>query len=399
MVPFGWRRGPDRDRLCAVPNRVSFCGVRMNLQAVNRHLPEHSPRKIAYSQCWEDPDTVREALRIGPDDDVLAVTSGGCNVLALLLDQPRSITAVDINPAQNYLLELKRAAVLELSHDNLLSLVGARQSGKRWELYQQVRRRLPISARGYWDLCQDDIGQGVIHIGRFEQYLNLFRRLILPLIHTKRRVEEVLRPKSLEEQRCFYDRVWDTPRWRALFRFFFARRMLSRFARYQGSFQYADLPDVAAHYLERARHAMREIPISNNYFFQYMATGQYKTALPPYLNPLYQKNLRDQAHRICIITTDLKDFLETAPKESFSKFYLSDVFELFSSEQYGSALRQVARVARPGSRLCYYNNLVSRSYSKSLVPFIQNEDELAQSLHRKDRSFVYRSVVVQQVNT
>ena len=64
--------------------------------------PKPSSGSIGYSQCWEDPATVREALRITPDDDVLAVTSGGCNVLALLLDRPHSITAVDINPAQNY---------------------------------------------------------------------------------------------------------------------------------------------------------------------------------------------------------------------------------------------------------------------------------------------------------
>ena len=61
-------------------------------------------REIAYSQCWEDPATVREALRVTPEDEVLAITSGGCNAPALLLDQSRSLTTLDINPAQHYLL-------------------------------------------------------------------------------------------------------------------------------------------------------------------------------------------------------------------------------------------------------------------------------------------------------
>lgn len=356
------------------------------------------PWKIAYSQSWEDPHTVREALRITPDDDVLMVTSGGCNVLALLLDQPRSITAVDINPAQNYLLQLKLGAVLGLSHDDLLTFVGARQSGDRGALYHRIRKHLSGVAQRYWDLRQDDIEQGVIHTGRFERYLNLFRRLVLPLIHPKERIEELIRPKSLDDQRFFYDREWDTFRWRTLFRLFFSRQLLSRFGRYQGAFQYVDLPDVSAYYLKRARHAMREIPVASNYFLQYMAIGKYKTAAPPYLDAQYLEALRFHAQRIRIVTADLRSFLKTAPSGAFSKFYLSDVFEFFSTEDYETAFSDVVRVARPGARLCYYNNLVVRSHPKSLAPLIQSEDDLAQHLYWQDRSFVYRSVVVEKVN-
>ena len=107
------------------------------------HLSPVVPSKVAYSQCWEDPETARHALRVTPDDDVLVVTSGGCNALALLLDQPRSITAIDKNPAQNYLLELKRRAVQRLSHDDLMYFVGARWFEGRKALYKQSLGRDP----------------------------------------------------------------------------------------------------------------------------------------------------------------------------------------------------------------------------------------------------------------
>ena len=36
---------------------------------------------LVYNTCWEDPRLDREALRLGPDDDVLVITSAGCNAL------------------------------------------------------------------------------------------------------------------------------------------------------------------------------------------------------------------------------------------------------------------------------------------------------------------------------
>ena len=68
---------------------------------------------IHYSQCWEDPTTLIKALRISPEDNVISIASGGDNTLALLLENPKSITAIDSNPAQIYLCELKIKAIHE----------------------------------------------------------------------------------------------------------------------------------------------------------------------------------------------------------------------------------------------------------------------------------------------
>lgn len=247
---------------------------------------------IAYGQCWEDPDTVRKALRITPEDDVLAITSGGCNVLALILDQPRSITAVDVNPAQNHLLELKRASIAHLAADEVHQFLGARPSVDRPALYQTLSNALSPSARSFWDAHANQIVRGIIHSGRFERYLQVFRDRVLPLVHHRRDVSELVRPKSLEQQRLFYDQVWNTYRWRAVVRLFFSRGLLSRFGRHPGAFKHARVQDVSGCYLRRARHALRDIPVATNYFLQYMATGQYRTALPAYLDSSGWESLR-----------------------------------------------------------------------------------------------------------
>ncbi len=67
---------------------------------------------IRYSVVWEGHQALRTALAIGPEDHVLAITSAGCNVLNSLLAQPRTVTAVDVNPVQNRLLKFKTEVIV-----------------------------------------------------------------------------------------------------------------------------------------------------------------------------------------------------------------------------------------------------------------------------------------------
>jgi S-adenosylmethionine:diacylglycerol 3-amino-3-carboxypropyl transferase len=66
--------------------------------------------RLMFTQSWEDPACDLAALRPQRGDTILAITSGGDNVLGFLLTNPRQVIAVDVNPAQTYLLALKQAA-------------------------------------------------------------------------------------------------------------------------------------------------------------------------------------------------------------------------------------------------------------------------------------------------
>ena len=74
---------------------------------------------LIYNQCWEDPAVDRQALGLQPSDHVLVITSAGCNALDYALTGAE-VLAVDANPLQNHLLELKRAGILALSNNNAL---------------------------------------------------------------------------------------------------------------------------------------------------------------------------------------------------------------------------------------------------------------------------------------
>src|SRR3989344_5811115 len=105
---------------------------------------------INYSMCWEDPTVLREALDVQSDDRVISITSGGDNSLVLLLAKPKEVVSVDINFAQNYLLELKRATALTLEYDEFLEFLGAKKSADRLKFFNTVAPLLSPSIRQWW---------------------------------------------------------------------------------------------------------------------------------------------------------------------------------------------------------------------------------------------------------
>ncbi|RAL68133.1 hypothetical protein DID88_008845 [Monilinia fructigena] len=64
-------------------------------------------QEYIYAFTWEDSRVDHRLLNITPDDIILAITSAGDNILSYALQSPRRLHAIDLNPNQNHLLELK----------------------------------------------------------------------------------------------------------------------------------------------------------------------------------------------------------------------------------------------------------------------------------------------------
>src|SRR5690242_17469125 len=167
--------------------------------------------QIRYAQCWEDADILLEGLDIQPGDSCLSIASAGDNALAMLSRAPSRLVALDLSPAQLACVALRVAAYRELSHPELLELIGSRPSRRRPELYRRCRPLLDAAARAFWDAHPAEVAAGVGGAGKFERYFALFRRRVLPLVHRGRAVHALLRGGDFDQRRRFYDGCWDTP--------------------------------------------------------------------------------------------------------------------------------------------------------------------------------------------
>lgn len=352
--------------------------------------------RLRYAQCWEDADVLLEALDVRPGQVCLSIASAGDNTLALLSRQPGRVIAVDLSPAQIACLELRVAAYRQLGHAELLELIGSSPSTRREGLYHRCRPLLSPAARRFWDGRPDDIAAGIGSAGRFERYLTLFRRWVLPLVHPRPRVLHLLTRHSPAERAAFYRQAWDTWRWRVLFRLFFSRRVMGRLGREPRFFDFADGP-VAARLLERTRHALTTLDPSANPYLQWILTGRHHSALPLALRPEQFDTIRAHLDRLEWRCAAVEDALDTLEPASIDRFNLSDIFEYISPAGHAALLARLARAARPGARLVSWNLFVDRHRPAQLGDRLRPLGALAARLHARDKAFFYTDLVIEEV--
>jgi S-adenosylmethionine-diacylglycerol 3-amino-3-carboxypropyl transferase len=363
--------------------------------------------RLLYAQCWEDPAVLRAALRLRAGEAVLSVASAGDNSLALLLDDAALVTAVDRNATQLHLVRLKVAALRCLDREDTLVLLGARRDGsrraaaRRLALYAALRSDLPAAARAFWDaaLPQRWLARGVSAAGKFERYLSLFRDRVLPLVHGRATVERLAGLGDPEEQARFYREVWDTPRWRFLFRIFFGRRVMERVGRERAFFAQVDVGGVGDRFRERARRALVDLPARDNPFLCWILTGEHRATrlLSPWLQPGAYETVAARVDRLTLVQDDLAAHGAAAAPGSYDAFNLSDVFEYLAPDAAHALYAALVRSARPGARLCHWDLLVPRERPADLAAAVEGEPALAAALHRADRAFFYDRVVVERV--
>jgi S-adenosylmethionine-diacylglycerol 3-amino-3-carboxypropyl transferase len=166
--------------------------------------------KLVYPQIWEDPIVDMRALEIGPGCEVIAIASGGCNVLSYLTADPAGVTAVDLNGAHIALGRLKICALQNLpDHEAFFRFFGRADAPSNVSVYdQRLRRKLDPASRAYWD---KRIAFERRRIGLFAR--NVYRHGVLGHCvgagHTLARLHGldpsvVLKARTIEEQRALY---------------------------------------------------------------------------------------------------------------------------------------------------------------------------------------------------
>ncbi len=354
---------------------------------------------LRYAQCWEDADILVEGLDVRPGQVCLSIASAGDNTLALLTRDPARVIAVDLSAAQIAALELRVAACRTLDHGAFLELYGARPSGRRAELYGACRPAIAsAAARAFWDGRADWLAaDGFGAVGRFEDYVRLFRRYVLPLVHGGDTVRALLAPRAPRARRAFFDERWNTGTWRALFRVFFSRPVMSLLGRDPAFFRYAR-GDLAGHLLGRVEHALADLDPAENPYLHWILRGRHGSHLPLALRAHDFAVIRERLDRVEWHCTALEDWLDAQDGTRFvHRFNLSDVFEYMSEAAAAGLLERLAGAAVPGGRLLYWNMLVPRSRPAALAGILSPLEDLAAALHARDKVFFYRRLVIEEI--
>lgn len=351
---------------------------------------------IRYAQCWEDADILMDGLTIRLGDTCLSIASAGDNSLSMLARGAGRVVALDLNPAQLACLELRVAAYRELSHAELLELIGSQASTRRAELYRRCRPVLKTDTRVFWDAHTADIEGGIGGGGKFERYFALFRQRVMPLVHSRAVIDRLLVGGDAAMREGFYRHHWDTWRWRLLFRVFFSRFVMGRLGRDPSFFRYVE-GSVAERILARTRHALTALDPADNPYLQWILTGRHTSALPHALRGENFEAIRANLDRLEWHCLPLEEFLEQEGSATIDRFNLSDIFEYMSEENYNRLLERLIRAGRRGGRLAYWNMLAPRSRPESMAAQLRPLEAEAQRLFRQDKAFFYSAFVLEEL--
>ena len=346
-------------------------------QAVHRHKPVTRQgiqerlftlafSGLVYPQIWEDPVVDLEALDLKEGESLIAIASGGCNVLSYLAAAPIKATAIDLNPAHVALNKLKRAALVHLPDYAAFCRFFAEADGRHnIEAYHtHLRPHLDEATRKYWE-SRDRLGRK--RIGYFGT--NVYRHGLLggfigaghmlARLHGKN-PRRLLAAKTRNDQRRIFERElaplfkkrhirWLLDRPSALFGLGIPP---SQFTALKGA--EASMADVLHARLERLAC---DFDLSDNYFAWQAFGRRYASGgsgpLPPYLQRENFEVLRGRTDDLSVVHASFTEHLASLPPASMDTYVLLDAQDWMTDEQLTALWSEIARTARPDARVIF----------------------------------------------
>jgi S-adenosylmethionine-diacylglycerol 3-amino-3-carboxypropyl transferase len=350
--------------------------------------------RLVFTHNWEDPESDHAALKIKTNDRVMAITSGGCNVLGFLLFDPQVIYSIDINPAQSYMLELKVAAIRVLDFDGFSAFAGLAPSEVRLNIYKNVRLLLSNEAIEFWDQQDKILSRGFIMSGKYERFI-LIAGKFLNLLQGKKRVRRLFEDKTSAEQEGYFDNGWNTRRFHLLFKLLFNKRMLAKRGLVADYFHFDDgSKSFAESFYNRSKKAFRDIPVRGNYFLSLYLLGKYRNGqeVPAYLKEENFELIKSRLDRIKIITSDAQGWVDSMASKTIDCFALSNICELMSESDTHKLFTAVCKAAGTGARVIFRNLIIPREVPEELQDKIVKDEALSKLIFNNDRSFVYGKI-------
>jgi S-adenosylmethionine-diacylglycerol 3-amino-3-carboxypropyl transferase len=375
---------------------------------------------LVYNTCWEDPRLDRTALELGPDDNVLVITSAGCNTLDYALTAPSHVHAVDMNPRQNALLELKLAGIKRLDYGAFFSLFGKGHLRDFRDIYQEVLRdELSPWSRNYWDRRARffrNRRRSFYFRGTAGSFARLINFYVDRVCRIRPQIEAALAAESLEEQRrIYYEEIRDRF-WTRMMRFTMKRDTtlsmvgVPKAQRRQVEMQYEG--GLIKFVQDCVDAVFGELPLSDNYFWRVYLTGKYSpTCCPEYLKEENFSRLKNGlVERVSVHTNSVQGFLERH-EGSISRFVLLDHMDWLSDKFFPLLEREwqaIVKRAAPGARAIWRSGGLRTDFldrvrvehdgrSRPLPELLSYHDELAAELHQRDRVHTYGSFYIADI--
>lgn len=347
---------------------------------------------IRYSLVWEGFDTLYNALEISPKDDLLMITSAGCNVLNALLKQPRNLTAIDLNPEQNRLLLLKMHLIEHLDHEALVSLMGFRGIPAVGAAWERVAPTLAPELRQHWQHFFRKHPQGIASSGKLESYIHGFLKELPEEVQNK--VNKLLNFNDPASQNEYFLTQLDKSEFKTLFIDYFDQQNLSK-GRDQQLFKYVKESGGELFY-NRLKAFLSNQLVRDNFYFRFFMFGPEEipeNILPPCYRKENFSKLRTHLPKLKIVTGEAVEYLLSPQGENINKAGLSNIFEYVSPSHFEEMCANLFTLRKKPLRMVYWNLLQSQGDTNCREFRLEEESN---KLSQEEACFYFMNVRVME---
>ncbi len=362
-------------------------------------------RGLVYPQIWEDPDVDMKAMDLASHHHIVAISSGGCNVLSYLTANPAKVTAVDLSPAHVALVKLKLAGLAHMPDwESFYRFFGEGNSRANIADYNEyLSEHVDETTRKYWD---SRMPNGRKRLSRFTS--NIYRKgalgRFIGIGHRLAgvagvRLDGIVACETQVEQRAYFEKHMAP---------LFDSRIVRHLCSYRAALFGLGIPPSQYEALSNGEAMVKvlrkrleklacDFPIMENYFawqaFNRAYAPNASGPLPPYLMQRNFKDLQKRADRVRMHHASLTDTIANMPPASADRFVLLDAQDWMNDQQLNDLWSAIDHAARKDARVIFRtageHSILPGRVNDALLGKWRYLDTLSAELTKQDRSAIY----------
>lgn len=360
---------------------------------------------LVYPQIWEDPVVDLAAMEIEPHHHVVAIASGGCNVISYLTASPARVTAVDLNRAHVALVRLKLAGLLHLpGWDSYYRFFGEADEPQNLRDYKRyLKPEIDLETRAYWER-RTLTGRRRLSLFKTNIYRKGLLGRFIGMGHIVAKayghdMKGLLNARSVKEQREFFAREIAPLFDRKLVKWV-TERKVSLYGLGIPPAQYEALADgapMSSVLRERLSKLACDFPLRENYFAWQAFGRAYAPGasgpLPLYLQERNFAKLRTRAERVDVRHVSFTDAVNAMAPGSVHRFVLLDAQDWMNDIQLNELWDAITRASSPGARVIFRtagkNTILPGRVAADTMMQWNYLEQRSLELGARDRSCIY----------
>ena len=355
--------------------------------------------QMVYPLIWEDPISDLAVMGDLRGKHLVCLTSGGCNILSYLSQEPASIAAVDLNETHLALLALKKTVFQQGDYQDLFQLFAQGNLPENKALMARFMPQLPEFSHRYWQTSGRSawFSDAFYHHGLLGKFIGIGHWIAKRSGHD---LSAVLSAKTRQEAEQIFDEkiapVFDRGLVRWLSSQVWVLYGLGIPPR-QYQVLLGDEENMAQVLKARLRHLACDFDLKDNYF-AWQAFGRRfnlsdQAALPLYLQAQHYDVIKQQVDNISLNHESVTSYLAKQADASVDIYVLLDAQDWMSREQFIDLWTEINRTATAGASVVFRAAGADSPLEDNLPPELladwQTNPEENKAFWQKDRSAIY----------